>query len=184
MYATRTAKASIAAVGLISALTYAAVPQPAMNIELGLWEVSAQGQLSGAPAIPDSVMQRLTPEQQAKMQQMMAKRSHPTKFKECMTPEKRAQGFGSKDEDSDKCKTTVTTNTATEFAAERQCTREGGESTDTKVHFNITSKHQVSGTMDIAVTHEDGKVTNVHSAIEAQWLGSECGDVKSIEMEN
>jgi hypothetical protein len=51
------------------------------------------------------------------------------------------------------------------------------------MHFNITGKHHASGTIDVAITHEDGKVTTIHSTVEAQWLGSDCGSVKNIEME-
>ncbi len=178
---------TLTAIGLVSSLGHAVEPQAAMNVELGLWEVTTAGAASGAPAIPEAVLQRMTPEQQAKMQQVMAQRlqGQPQKFKECMTAEKRSQGFGNKDEDSGKCKLTITTNTPTEFQAERQCAASAGSPalSDYKMHFNVTGKHHASGTIDVAITHEDGKVTTVHSAVEAQWLASDCGSVKNIEME-
>jgi hypothetical protein len=181
------AAAAFSALGLVSNLGYAIEPQAAMNVDLGLWEVTTTGAASGAPAIPEALLQRMTPEQQAKMQQMMAQhlQGQAQKFKECMTAEKRAQGFGHKDEDSSNCKLTVTTNTATEFQAEKQCaaSASGTTLTDSKMHFNITGKRHASGTIDIAITHEDGKVTNIHSTVEAQWLGSDCGSVKNVELE-
>lgn len=186
MFRTHAAKASaLTAIGLISGLGYAAEPQVAMHVDLGLWEVTTTGAASGVPAIPEALLQRMTPEQQAKMQQMLAQRAQGQKFKECMTAEKRSKGFGNKDEDSGKCKVTVTTNTPTEFQAERQCTASDGDTTvsDYKMHFNISGKHHASGTIDIAITHADGKVTNVHSTVEAQWLGSDCGNVKNVELE-
>jgi Protein of unknown function (DUF3617) len=176
---------ALSALGLISTLGYAAEPEVAMNVELGLWEVTTTGGASGTPAIPEALLQRMTPEQQAKMQQLLAQRVQGQKFKECMTAEKRSKGFGNKEEDGGKCKVTVTTNTPTEFQAQRQCAASSGDSTltDYKMHFNITGKHHASGTIDIAITHQDGKVTNVHSALEAQWLGSDCGNVKNMELE-
>jgi hypothetical protein len=178
---------ALTATGLVSSLGYAAEPQAAMNIELGLWEVTIAGAASGAPAIPEALLQRMTPEQQAKMQQVMAQRlqGQPQKFKECMTAEKRSRGFGNKDEDSGTCKVTVTTNTPTEFRAERQCAASAGGPalSDYKMHFNITGKHHASGTIDVAITHDDGKVTTIHSTVEAQWLGADCGSIKNIEME-
>jgi hypothetical protein len=188
MFRTHAVKASaVTAIGLFSSLAYAAEPEAAMNVELGLWEVTTTGAASGAPAIPEALLQRMTPEQQAKMQQMLAQRAHGQgqKFKECMTAEKRSKGFGNKDEDSGKCKVTVTTNTPTEFEAERQCAASSGDTTlsDYKMHFNLTGKRHASGTLDIAITHADGKVTNLHTTVEAQWQGSDCGSVKNIEME-
>jgi hypothetical protein len=178
---------TLTAIGLVSSLGYAVEPQAAMNVELGLWEVTTAGAASGPPAIPEALLQRMTPEQQAKMQQVMAQRlqGQPQKFKECMTAEKRSQGFGNKDEDSGKCKLTIITNTPTEFQAERQCAASAGAPAlaDYKMHFNISGKHRASGTIDVAITHEDGKVTTIHSTVEAQWLGSDCGGVKNIEME-
>ncbi len=186
MFRTFTALA-LSAISLLPRPGHAVEPQVAMNVELGLWEVTTTGAAGGAPAIPEALLQRMTPEQQAKMQQMMAQRAQgqEQKFKECMTAEKRSQGFGNKDADSGNCKVTVTTNTATEFQAEKQCAASAGGSTlsDYKMHFNITGRRHASGTIDIAVTHEDGKVTNIHSTVEAQWLGADCGSVKNIELE-
>lgn len=179
-----TLAAAFAASGFIAALGYAAAPpKVVMNVEPGLWEVTTHPEVSGAPVIPDSLLQRLTPEQRAKMEAALAKGSQPRKFKECMTKEKLARGFGSKGDEGDSCKDTVTTNTATEFAAERHCAGDGGKSRDSKIHFRIESRHQTSGTVDLALTQEDGKVSNVHSRIEAQWLGADCGNVKDIEVE-
>ena len=161
-------------------------PKAAMNVDPGLWEVTTHPQLSGErPQIPDSMLQRLSPEQQAKMKErmaaMMAKRSEPKKFKKCMTAEKLAKGFSERDEEN--CKTTVITNTASEFAAHRHCTGQGGKNTDSKIHFKIASRHETQGTVDIAMTQPDGKMTNIHTTMEARWLGADCGGIKDVEIE-
>lgn len=165
----------------------AAPPKAAMNVDTGLWEVTTHPQMSGdAPVIPDSVMQRLSPEQQAKMkermQSMRSKRNEPKKFKECMTAEKLAKGFSDRENDED-CKVTVITNSATEYAGQRQCKNERGNRTDSKVHFKILSRHQTEGVIDVAVTQPDGKVMNMHTTMEAKWLASDCGSIKQMEVE-
>lgn len=162
-------------------------PKAAMNVDTGLWEVTTHPQMSGdAPLIPDSVMQRLSPEQQAKMkermQAMMAKRDQTKKFKECMTAEKLSKGFSDR-EDNEECKVTVITNSASEYLGQRQCKDERGNRTDSKVRFKILSRHQTEGVVDIAVTHPDGKVMNIHTTLETRWLGSDCGSVKNVEVE-
>lgn len=173
---------ALGAIGFVCALASAAAPQLGMNVEPGLWEVTFVGDPAGAPALPDSLLQKLTPEQQAKMQQVMARASQPKKFKECMTADKLSRGFGSKSEDSDDCKVSVTINTSTQYQAERQCSAQGGN-VQAKLHFNIMGKRQASGTVDLTLTQPDGKVLSTHRTMQAQWLSSDCGNVKNIELE-
>ena len=181
---TRTSKVGTIAAGFLIASAYAAAPQKlAMDVDPGLWEVNSTGGMSGAPPIPDALLQRMTPEQQAKMQAMIASRGGPKKYKQCMTSDKLNQGFGNDDDEASKCKMTVTTNTSTEFQGEKQCVTEGGSSYDAKIHFTLSGKHRANGTIDIALTQADGKVTTVHRTVDAQWLSSDCGNIKDIELE-
>lgn len=178
--------ATAVAVFLTSAAYADSGPKPNMDVALGLWEVTAKGDLSGAPPIPDSVLARLTPEQQAKMQEMMAGRSQPKKYKSCMTPDKLDQGF-EKDANAQaasKCTTSVATNTSTEYQAEKQCQADGGMSFAVKIHFNLAGKHQATGSVDAIITQASGKVTTMHHTIDAQWLGADCGTIKDVEMEH
>ena len=171
---------------LLNVTAHADTPQkPAMNVALGLWEVTTTGDQSGAPVIPDSVLARLTPEQQARMQAMMAKRSQPKKYRSCMTAQKLDQGFekdGQEGADS-QCKLTVITNSSSEYVADKQCRTGGGIAYDAKVHFNITGGKQTTGTVDVVITQADGKVSNLHRTIQAQWLSADCGNIKDIELE-
>jgi hypothetical protein len=160
-------------------------PKPNMDVALGLWEVTAKGDVSGAPPIPDSVLARLTPEQQVKMQEMMGKDSQPKKYKSCMTPDKLGKGF-EKDTDADaasRCTTTVATNTSTEYQAEKQCKTDSGMSYEAKIHFDLAGKHQATGTVDVILTQASGKMTTMHHTIDARWLGAECGTIKDVELE-
>jgi hypothetical protein len=102
-----------AAVLLASAAWADSRPKPNMDIALGLWEMTAKGDFSGAPPIPDSVLARLTPEQQPKLQEMLAGRSQPKKYKSCMTPGKLGEGFESDTggQATGQCTSTVAINT-------------------------------------------------------------------------
>jgi hypothetical protein len=160
-------------------------PKPNMDVALGLWEVTAKGDISGAPPIPDSVLARLTPEQQAKMREMLGKASQPRKYKSCMTPDKLGQGF-EKDagaEAAKQCTTSVTTNTSTEYQAEKQCQTDSGMSYDAKIHFNLAGRHEARGTVDVLITQATGKATTMNHTIDAQWLAADCGTIKDVEME-
>jgi Protein of unknown function (DUF3617) len=160
-------------------------PRPNMDVALGLWEVTAQGAISGAPPIPDSVLARLTPEQRARMQEMLGQGAQPRKYKSCMTPDKLGKGFENDPgaEAAHQCTTTVTTNTATEYQAEKQCKTDNGMSYGARIHFNLAGRHQAQGTVDVLITQATGKVTTMHHTIDAQWLAADCGTIKDVEME-
>jgi hypothetical protein len=172
---------AMGAVGFAAVLALAAPPAAVMEIDLGLWEVSSQPQISGAPTIPGSQLAQLTPEQRARFEAALAHAAQPHKFKECMTAEKRTQGFGSHDKQRPGCKVTVVTNTSSEYEMHRECTTDKGNTSES-AHFKLDGRRRASGTVDL-VRSEDGKTTTMHDSIQAKWLSADCGDVKSIEME-
>ncbi len=158
----------------------------AMDVELGLWEVTSAGGMSGDSPVPASVMARLPPEQLAKIQAAMARQNQPQKYKQCMTPEKLNKGFVRREHGGDDsgCKMNVTTNNSTEFAATQVCT---GQKDDTdytaNIHFNLSGRHTAHGTVDVTLKQADGRTTVIHRTIDAQWLGSDCGTITDIQAE-
>src|SRR4029077_539910 len=102
-------------------------------------------------------------------------------FKECMTAEKRTQGFGSHDMQRSGCKVTVVTNTSGEYEMHRECTTEKGKTSESG-HFKLDGRRRVSGTVDL-VRSAEGETTTMHNSIEAKWLSADCGDVKTFQME-
>ncbi len=174
------ARGALSTLGLCSALALAAAPEKlAMNLDTGLWEVTSRGDAGGAPPIPPAMLQRLSAEQQAKMQELMSK---PRKFKQCMSADKLSKGFGNDEESGGSCKMNVTTNSSSEFQAEKQCTTAHGTSYDARIHFTLANRHQASGTVDITLTQQDGQVTTMHRTMDAQWLAADCGNI-DFEME-
>ncbi|HEY3729650.1 MAG TPA: DUF3617 family protein [Steroidobacteraceae bacterium] len=158
---------------------------PQLNVKLGLWEIKTQPQVNGELPTSDESLAKMTPEQrarmQAAMQAMMAHMQQPRTMKECMTAEKRAQGFDIGNDDPTECQQTVGKDTASDFEITRVCsTGQAKNSTDMKFHA-ISSDHIV-GTVN-AVMSRGPKTINVNSTMEGKWLGSDCGSVKDFEME-
>lgn len=166
----------------VAYLVYAAPPPAAMAVDLGLWEITTQGQMSGAPMIPADTLAQMSPEQRAKIQAMLARAGHGQKFKECMTEERRQKGFDEHREHADKCRTTVVTNTSNEYESHSECAGDEGRMSTVATHFKIAGRHAASGTVDITRT-VDGNPSTIHSTIEAKWLASDCGSVKDIQRE-
>jgi hypothetical protein len=160
-------------------------PVPQLNIKLGLWEIKTQPQVNGELPTSDESVAKMTPEQrarmQAAMQAMMAHMQQPRTMKECMTAEKRAQGFDTGNDDPTECQQTVGKDTASDFEMTRVCsTAQGNNSTDMKFHA-VSSDH-VIGTVNAMMSRGTKSIT-VNSTMEGRWLGSDCGSVKDFEME-
>lgn len=171
--------------GAAVALAHAGEPKAQLNVKLGLWEISTHPQVSGNLPITDEQLQKLPPEQRAKfeaaMQAALARGAQPRLFKECMTPEKRSRGFNAGDDHGKDCQTTVVTNTASEFEAQRQCSGEDRNQL-TDVHFRVVSPNHVTGTVAMVISHGE-KTMTVNSTMEGKWLSSDCGNVKDYELE-
>jgi hypothetical protein len=180
----RIVAASVGVVGVGVLVAHAA--QPALNVKLGLWETHTEAKLSGdmSGMISDAQLQSMTPEQRAKMQaamqQAMAAMQKPHYAKECMTAEKLAKGFDMGDKDN--CKSTITTNTASQYEAHVICMR-GGESNSMTVHVAATSPEHVAGVMKGDASN-GSKGMSYSGTFEGKWLGSDCGTVKDRQEES
>jgi hypothetical protein len=156
-----------------------------LNVEMGLWEVTAHAQTGGITLPPDMQqrLQSLPPEQRQKimaaMQGAMADARREHVFQECMTPEKLSRGFGAADE-SGQCKVSLVRNTGSDFEYHKVCTSDNGTSHTEKAVFHMTDRHHVSGTVDV-VASQGGHAMTIHQIIDGKWLASSCGSVKDVE---
>jgi len=159
--------------------------EPKVNLaaDNGLWEVTTHPQTTGQMPISDEQLQKLTPEQRARVEAAMkaamgaANREHV--MHECMTPEKRQQGFDLGNE-GPSCKTTVVRNTSSELEVRRECSADSDVRTTTE-HIKANGRHHVSGTVDAMMSHGEKHMT-MHMAIEGKWLGADCGGVKDAQV--
>lgn len=158
-----------------------------LNVDMGLWEVTAQAQTNGVNLPPDMQqrLQSLPPDQRqrimAAMQGAMADAQRGHVFKSCITPEKLRQGFGSEGEGG-QCKVSLVRNTGSDFEYHKVCTSDDGSSHTEKAVFHMTDRHHVTGTVDV-VASQGGHDMKIHQVIDGKWLASSCGNIKDTEQE-
>ena len=173
--------ASVLALGAVQS-----TPPARLNVKLGLWEMAMKPQVSGdlSGMIDPQQLQQMSPEErtrvQAAMQQMQAGMQKPRLTKECMTQEKLAHGFNSGADDAN-CKSTVVTNTSTDYEAHMECAAKDGNRA-VNVHFTAQSSDHVTGTVHSDMSR-NGKGMTVDAKIEGRWLGADCGSIKDSEEE-
>ena len=130
-------------------------------------------------AIPAEMLNRLTPEQRARIEERMnansAAHANTTTEKHCLTRE---------DLDKDRlklaetkeCTTTVLNSTIATVKAKLVCDQEGMHATGT-LELVATDPEHVNGSYQSAV-NGDGHTMNVEGTWTSKWLGSSCGDVR------
>jgi hypothetical protein len=155
------------------------------NVKPGLWEVTLDPQVSGEMAIPEDKLANLTPEQRAQMEAAMkayvANSSKPKTYKECMTPEKIAQGFDIAHRDDPSCTRKVISSSANELTVHDECNNPPQQSVSDS-HFEMKSGTQITGKYNYVMT-SNGKTMKLIYTIKGKWLGASCGSVKDSELE-
>lgn len=154
-----------------------------LDASMGLWEVTTHPRLSGKLQIPEEQLQKMTPEQRARveaaMQGVTQSASQDHVIRECLTPEMRSKGFDLGNEGSS-CKTTVIQNSSSELQVRRACNENSNVRTTTE-HFRMSGSRHMSGTVDAAMA-QDGRPVTMHMVIEGRWLSANCGDVKDAQV--
>jgi Protein of unknown function (DUF3617) len=159
--------ASLAAVAFAQA--------PALNVKMGLWEITSVTDIGGQmPGIDTS---KMTPEQkqrmEAAMKGMMGPHSNVTKT--CMTKEKfNKSNFMTGGDGDQTCKQTLSTNTPTTLDANVVCT--GERAMSGQMHVEALSPTSFKGTMKSA-NSERGKTMTLLMNMTGKWLAADCGDV-------
>jgi Protein of unknown function (DUF3617) len=147
-----------------------------LDVKVGLWEVTHTTAVAGQPPIPQELLDKLTPEKRAKLEERMKERAaqgpKTITRKHCVTAEelKKSNMLG---EDSKGCARTVITSTRRKLDARVVCTEKGGKRTGSYKIEAIDSKN-VKGSVQMAASGGDRTMT-VSSAFTGKWIGSVCG---------
>jgi len=174
---------SAAAAGIVTA--QAAGQAVNLGVDMGLWQLTTQAQVQGVlspqlqqklQSMPAAQRQRI----QAAMQAAMANAQREHVFKACVTRAKLSQGLDT-GHDVGQCKSTVLSNTRTEFSVQKVCTLPDGAGRTETVHFQMGDRHHLSGKVDVVNTGGAHPMT-VHDTITGKWLGSRCGAVKDSQV--
>ena len=149
-----------------------------LNVKPGLWESTRTIKRNGAMPVPAEMLNRLTPEQRARIEERMnAKSSHEntTTEKHCLTKDDLDKDR-LKIAESQDCTTTVINSTSTAVKAKLVCDQQGMHATGT-LELTASDPEHITGSYQSAV-NADGHTMNVDGSWTAKWLGSSCGDLK------
>lgn len=152
-----------------------------LHVKTGLWETTVNSTVSGSPSIPDSALAQLSPDQRAKIQQMIDERNgKPTVTKSCLTKEKLQKSNPFQNAPKG-CTYTVASSTGSRMEVKMECTRDGTTMTGTVV-VTAADSENVKGTVRMKTTPSDGNggnhTMNMNSTFTSKWIGEACGDVQ------
>jgi len=150
-----------------------------LNIKTGLWESTRTIKRTGELGIPAEMLDRLTPEQRARMEERMransAAHTSTTTEKHCVTKED-LEKDRLKVAEANECTTTVLNTTSTRVKAKLVCEQEGMHATGTLELIAADPEH-VNGSYQSTV-NGGGHTMNLEGTWTSKWLGTSCGDVR------
>ena len=154
----------------------AAAQAPALDVRMGLWEITSTTEMGGQ--MPQVDTSKMPPEQRARMEEAMKGMmgAHTTVNKSCMTREKfEKESFMNSERPGLTCTQKIVTNTRTAMESIISCT--GQQTMSAQMRIDALSPTSVKGTIKSASTMRGGAV-NVNIALTGKWLGPDCGEVK------
>ncbi len=158
---------------LSASLALAAGKYQPLNVKLGTWETTFTSTVSGAPPVPQEMLDKMTPEQRARFDAAMSKmasgapRTHTSKT--CLTKERLEKDPFS---DRQSCTEKVLTSTSSKMEIEEVCNEENAQS-DSKIRLEAIDSENVKGSMQTVVTGS-GKTMNVNGTFTSKWVGAAC----------
>jgi hypothetical protein len=167
---------TVGSIVLLSSITAVVLAQvPALDVKMGLWEITSTSQVGGSmPSIDTS---KMTPEQKAQMEAAMKSMmgAHQNVAKSCITKEKfEKEGIMPAEKGQD-CKQTIVTNTRAALDAKVVCT--GDRPMTAQLHADALSSTSFKATIKSSTT-DQGKQMTVDVAMTGKWLAADCGSVK------
>jgi hypothetical protein len=150
-----------------------------LNIKPGLWESTRTIKRTGQMPIPTELLNRLTPEQRARMEERMKANSggHTSTEteKHCVTKEDLERDRLKIAEAKD-CTTTVVNSTSTNLKGKIICETAGMHATG-MVELVAADPEHVNGSYHSTMDGNDHTM-NFEGTWTSKWLGSSCGDLK------
>lgn len=130
---------------------------------------------SGETPIAAELLEKLTPEQRARMEERMkansGEKTRTLTYKRCMTKEDidKGVGFG---QDQGKCTPTVVSSTGSAVDVQIACTQVGMTSSGA-IHFEALSPESMKGSAQMTMTGS-GHTMTVHMILTSRWIGPTC----------
>jgi hypothetical protein len=153
-----------------------------LNVKTGLWEITSVTQFSGVPPLPKELMDKLTPEQRAKMvADLKAESAKPSRdtSRECITEKDLDRPLGSAD--AKNCKQTLVSTTRTSQEARIVCDGETKGSGVLKV--STPTPQTMNGTLNLK-TGEGPDAFIIKGTLSGRWLSADCGDEAESDLDS
>lgn len=157
------------AAALFCATAWSAQAQSPFAVKPGQWETTIIGQTTGQLPVPQEILDKMTPEQRAKIEAaLQARNGQPNVYKTCAKKEDLDKPFG-KDIRRESCKQTFLTSTSTKQEVHMECEESGGKQVGT-LKLEAVDSGTVKGTMQMTVSN-GARSMNLNYTYSAKWLG-------------
>jgi Protein of unknown function (DUF3617) len=170
----------LAGILLVALAAFAGDKLQRMNVRTGLWESTITTNSQGQIPLPAGILDRLTPEQRARMEARMKaqpnERSRTSTEKHCVTDKDLDKGSLFTTKPNQACTEQVVSSTASSAEVHYVCEVEGIKGNGT-VKIQAINAENVKGSTEIHASG-NGQTTNTNSSFTAKWLGSDCGKVR------
>jgi len=150
-----------------------------LDVKTGLWEVITTVSTSGQMPISSDLLEQMTPEQRARLEQRMNGKSlqpsKPIVSKHCLTQEQLDKGASFAD-DRKSCQHTLVSSTRSKTEVRMNCV-ENDMKFEATLQFEAVDSENVKGQTQSTATG-NGRTMNSTSTLTAKWLGPACGTTK------
>jgi hypothetical protein len=142
-----------------------------LDVKLGQWETTVTSNIP-MPAIPQEVLNKLPPEQRAKLQERMKANQGPRTSQSCLKKEDldKAMKFGA---DDNSCTRTIVTSSRSKQEIHIECARGGSKQTGI-IRIEATGPDSIKGSMEFG--ESGNRSANFSSTFTSKWLGPACKD--------
>lgn len=161
---------------LSAALALSAADYQRMDVKSGQWQTTYTNQMTGAPPLPEEVLNRLTPEQRAKLEAAMKARNGKTSvYKSCLTKDQLDKGFDVGNQATKACSHTLVTSSSHKQEIKVECNQDQVKAKGT-ITIEAIDSETVKGNVMMVATNSDGRTMNVTNTFTSKWIGPACSE--------
>jgi len=144
-----------------------------LDVKTGLWETTMKSQMNGVPQLPPDLLNKLTPEQRAKMEAVLkaqaAQGPRTNTHRGCLTKEQLDKALDMLGDQQKGCARTLVTSTSSKQDIRFECTV-GGLKENGTVHIEALSSESIKGTVLVASDRNSNNTMDFTS----KWIGPAC----------
>jgi Protein of unknown function (DUF3617) len=152
----------------------------ALNVKLGLWEITSTTQTTGTPAIDlSTVPPEYRGRAEAAMKAQMEQSAKPNTRvrKACVTKENLQKDLFQNASKDPSCKWTTIAQTSSVGEFTIECT--GVQQVSGHIRYEALNSENVKGTMTMKIaTAKGASPMTSNTTLTSRWIGASCGDVK------